>query len=123
MSKEFLYIVAGFLLIAVVLLCSYIAVDECSRMHFDDNMKLWGTRDAVPDEETAKKIADIVIRAQTEILGYGLREDWEYEITATYDTLGNRWHIHYSPGIVVGGEIMIGIRKDSGMITGLAFIP
>ena len=113
------------LLLIIVFLSVHIAIREqdpiCDRIHLDDNLQLWGREDAVPDEETAKRIADIIIEAQE---GFGLKAlypSFEYEIIVKYNDRYNQWELYYSPGPSAGGGIIINIRKDCGMITGLTF--
>jgi len=41
-----------------LLVCIFILMSvetECNRIHLDDDLRLWGTHDAIPNEETAIK--------------------------------------------------------------------
>ena len=129
--KSFLYIIMGLLVLAVISLIIYITVAsfECTRLHYDDNLRLWGSRDAVPDEETAKKIAVIVVERQMRYLNMGYQlanRDYNHEIS--FNKVENQWELYLSPippegTAYLGAEIMVSIRKDCGMITGLVFLP
>ena len=124
MNTKALYIIIGVLSALVISLLIYAICKpiRCNRLHFDDNLQLWGTTDAVPDEETALKIADTIIKAQSDSRR-GFNPDYSYDIDIAFNSQTDTWEIHYSRGNVLGGEIMVHIRKDCGMITGLAFLP
>jgi len=87
-SKGFLGIIA-ILSISVVLLMVYVftlksAEPICNRKHIDDDLRLWGKEDVVPDKETAVKIANVVLAVQ--FPGVFSRSDFVIEdhiITAT----------------------------------------
>ena len=129
MKAIFLYACVAVLLSAVISLTIYIAspktLPECERLHFDDNLKLWGTIDAVPNKETAKKIADLIIYE------YLIKYDEVFAPEEYYSEIGfndqsNEWVIYYAPippeGLGITGEgMIIYIRRDCGMITELGF--
>ena len=78
-----------------------------------------GISDAVPNAETAAKIADIALEIQfpeesTE--GFHMTE-----IIFLEDS--NLWQIYYDPGLVVGGAYVVFVRKDCGMIQRMASFP
>lgn len=112
------YVWLGVLSLSVILLSVYILIQKpiCERIHIDDNMKLWGTKDAVPDEKTAKKIADIIIDAQS-----GFEPIFDYTVEVNYNADKNEWELLYHPGAVSGGGITIHLRKDNGMVTDFWF--
>lgn len=125
MKTNILYSCIGLLLVSVISLSVYIAIRKpvCERIHIDDNMKLWGTKDAIPNEETAKKIADIIIEAQSGFSEH-LKLDYDFEIS--FNEQNNAWEVYYSPippegYLIEGGGIEIHIKRDSGMVAGLVF--
>jgi hypothetical protein len=130
MNKKALGIIIV-LSISIVSLVAYIMIlqlikHECELLHFDDNLQLWGMADAVPDAETAIKVADIIIDAQIKRFseeGRNFSTGLDYEIEVIFYDSENIWDIYYNPGATLGGAINISIRKDCGMITGMAFIP
>ena len=112
-------------LIAVLFACYYVytAFNKpiCERQHLDDELKLWGREDAVPNEETARKIADVIVDSHD-----GFAEDREYIVEINFNEKRYEWQLYYyiNPPegySVLGGEIKISIRKDCGMITNLAY--
>ena len=85
-----------------------------------ENRQLWGTTDCIPDGETAKKVADIIIET------HSMFEDSElgYSVDTRYDEIRNEWVVSYNPVheqgyIYEGGEIEFRIKRDSGMVTAL----
>ena len=73
----------------------------------------------IPDEETAEKIAAIIIEANG-----GFEEGWSYESSVEYDFLTNEWEVTYLQESIDGESFVLdaggGVRlnKDSGTITG-----
>ena len=130
MNIKYLYVCIVFLLIAVISLITYIAMPktmpECERLHYDDNLKLWGNIDAVPNGEAAQKIANVVI-GEYLWLNYGEKfYPEEYNSEVTLNPQSGEWEIYYSTippegYLAEGGAMHIYIRKDCGMITGLVF--
>jgi len=91
---------------------------ECNRIHLDDDLRLWGTHDAVPDKETAIKLAEIALHAQS----LGPHSDINYKIEVTFYEEYNLWVVLYNPGAMAGGGRVVAIRKDCGMISGMAYL-
>ena len=122
MNTKALYIIIGVLSAVVISLLIYAVCKpiSCNRLHFDDNLQLWETTDAVPDEETALKIADTIIEAQS-APHRRFNPDFNYETNIAFNSQTNEWEIYYDPGRVKGRGIWIRIRKDCGMITELAY--
>ena len=122
MKMVIMYVCLGVLTAMVISLSLFIRfrVPVCDRPHMEDIRQLWGRADAVPDEVTARRISDAVIDAQS---GFGERQ--EYDVTISFDEGRNSWSIYYQPTPLTGfgGGISIGIRRDNGMISGLAFLP
>lgn len=76
------------------------------------------TQNVVPDEETAKRIAEAVIDAD-ELWTWDPDSDYEMEISFEEDTY--RWKVAYRPKIpegmiLVDGGKYVWIRKDNGWI-------
>jgi hypothetical protein len=91
----------------------------CEHIHLDGYNQLWGYVDAVPNEETAKKLADIIIEAQS-----GFIPDIVYDYDISFNVGNNTWVVKYRPlhpdesMLFWDGERHISIRKDSGMVIG-----
>ena len=123
MKPIVIYICLSLILIAIISLSVYFFTRDstCNRIHLDDNTKLWGEYDLVPDEETAKRVADIIISAQS-----GFYEGLDYDVEITYKEDSNEWDVCYHPIVSDGmylfdGTIEILIRRDCGMVTELDF--
>lgn len=76
------------------------------------------TRDIVPNEETARRIAEAVIDAD-ELWSWNADEDYEMEIS--FDEQNYLWKVTYHPKIPEGyilldGEKAVWIRRDTGWI-------
>ena len=86
----------------------------------EETTQLWGDKDAVPDEETARKIADVIIeRRVAEMDNPSWHQD---DVTITFDDEKNEWNLHYwSPPGWAGGGVEITLRRDNGAVTSLWF--
>lgn len=76
------------------------------------------TGNVVPDEETAKRIAEAIIDADE--LGRW-DSDEEYEMEISFDEETYRWKVAYRPKlpggmILIDGPPYVWIRKDTGWI-------
>lgn len=76
------------------------------------------TKNVVPDEETAKRIAEAIIDAD-ELGTWDLDKDYEMEISFDEETY--RWRVAYLPKLPEGAMLLDGdpcvwIRKDNGFI-------
>lgn len=76
------------------------------------------TGNVVPDEETAKRIAEAIIDADE--LGRW-DSDEEYEMEISFDEETYRWEVAYRPKlaegmILIDGPPYVWIRKDTGWI-------
>ena len=122
MKMIIMYVCLGILTVSVISLSLFIRfrVPACDRTHTEDIRQLWGRADAVPDEVTARIIADAIIDAQS-----GFEKWQEYNVTICFNEEINSWRIYYqpTPPTGFGGGISIGIRRDNGMVAGLAFLP
>jgi len=117
----------GVSIILIILLSVYIVAHEpsCERIHLDDNLKLWETIDAVPDEDTARKIADIIIENLWSI-HFANEPEYEFSVQISFDDDSYAWEVYYTPippegYVIAGGGRTIHIRKDCGMITYIEF--
>ena len=122
MNKITLKIIITLLVFATSLIVYIIMLksveSECSRVHLDVDLRLWGTHNAVPDEKTAIKIAEIALNAQS----IGPLPNIEYEIEVTFYEEHNIWEVYYYPGASTYGGKVVYIRKDCGMISGMAYL-
>ena len=124
------YIIFGVWYILVIFMAIFMLTPnidaECERIHIDDNHKLWGTRDAVPNEEVAYKIAYAVIYEQLKHEGGEEFSPDDYYSEIMFNEISNEWEIYFAPippegYITLGGDMIINIRKDCGMVTELGF--
>jgi len=107
--------VISLLVYIFMLMCSDL---ECSRKHLYDDLRLWGTHDAVPDEETAIKIAKVVLNAQS----MELEPNINYEVEVTFYEEENLWRVYFGATDIIADTInrVVYIRKDSGIIFAMA---
>ena len=118
---KLLYICLNALIIAVISLILHISANR--------NMPLWGKHDAIPNEDVAKKVADIIIEAQMDRMEISNDQRLIYDfenVEITYNNKQNEWKVYYLPkpldGVYPeGGDITIYLRRDSGMVTSLGF--
>ncbi|MCL2108635.1 MAG: hypothetical protein FWH20_04725 [Oscillospiraceae bacterium] len=105
------------LLILTTSLCIHFALQksEDEQPVYADDMKLWGVEDAVPNEEVARKIADIIFIEH--IQNHEIRDVDVHEVYVTFKEESNEWEIIYSPGLVAAYGAIFNIRKDNGMIS------
>lgn len=85
------------------------------------NEKLWGTTDVISDEETAEKIAYILIDKL-----FGFNENRDYGVEVSFNDESYAWEVKYFPLLslaekeqnigILGGGRYIHIRKDSGKV-------
>ncbi len=136
MKTKFLYGCIGMLLVALISLSAYIATlqrgsdtklfEEYNQT--EDSRQLWGTTDAIPDAETAKRIADIILEAHSMINNNSAVVISGYDVKIVHDDVSNEWHVTYTPiqpdeGVILGGTLGCHIRRDNGAITELYAIP
>ena len=96
---------------------------ECGRRHINDNLQLIGGRDAVPDEETARKFADIIFDSE-DWLFPGSKEEsalfpdgYFNTVEITFNEILNEWVVAYGPQYAAATLLVVRVRKDCGMIT------
>ena len=133
MKEKIVYVLLGIFLTSTILLSVYVAISkphECEYVHLDDVLRAWssweGENDVVPDEETARKIADVVIEVRNKIRG----EEYKYiedEIIVIFNEQNYEWEVHYpyqtetENGWSLGWGTIILIRRDNGMIRDVGF--
>jgi len=117
-----LYICLGALIIAVIALsaCVFTLIQypPCDRLHIDDRPLM--TKDIIPDEETAEKVAYILLDKL-----YGIHEERDYDIHINFNEENYAWEVWYAPippegFVILGGNKRIHIRKDNGTIIHLS---
>jgi hypothetical protein len=113
MNIKIAYIIIGILLVSIISLSIYIAIRKpvCDHMHFTDNLSPWGEKDVVPDEETAMKIADAIVAGHPRFI-----PELEYYSIIIFNEQYNTWEIIYGAHGFLGGDVVIQIKKDSGMV-------
>lgn len=119
MKKYLLSFGLVFSLLIIAVLCFYIARCEpkCERIHLDEVME--EGRNIIPDEETAKEIAYILVEANL-----GFEELGVYKSRVSFNEKTNEWEVFFyqmtfDGQYILGGGRVVVINKDSGMITAL----
>ncbi len=117
MKKSVLIICLGLSFLVNALLCNYIAKRQpvCERRHLEDINR---TGNLIPDEETAKKIAEVIIDADE---NWVWDEGYTYYADVKFDEESYEWVVSYYPklppgAIMLDGEKIVWIRKDNGLI-------
>lgn len=124
MKLKFLYVCIGVLTISTILLAVYIVNSNffiknicivCNRSLSSDSMQLWGTTDAIPDEEIARKVADVIIERVVLEEGNTWYKD---NVEITFDEKKNEWKLYYwNQEYTADGSIEICLRRDNGTVT------
>jgi hypothetical protein len=124
MKFKILYVCLGLLAISTILLLVYILSPKpyvCESIHLNDVLVAWGENDIIPDEETARRIADIIIEAQFDNIDDDSVWCRDY-VVVTFDEQKYEWTVHYRfPPDTMGEGIKIYLRKDNGMVRDLWF--
>lgn len=100
----------------IIILGTYIVKSEpkCDRKHLDEIDR---SKELIPDEETALKIADAIISVDKDV---EWDEDFTYEVSVSFDEETYEWLVMYAPTIpgkvVFDGGNYIWIRKDNGYV-------
>ena len=119
MKNKILSLCLGFslLLIAILCFCFLRYKPECERLHLDDVVEKG--RNIIPDEETAKEIAYVLVEANLgfEDLGF-------YEAEVNFNEETNEWEVFfhqmtYEGEHILGGGRVVHLNRDSGMVTEL----
>jgi len=87
------------------------------------------TIDVIPDEETALKVAEILLNTHLPdaMVAPNTRPNLEFDVIIDFDEERNEWQIFYvsinptTGGAWLGTSPSIRIRKDTGEITDLGF--
>ncbi|EOS75091.1 hypothetical protein C819_02732 [Lachnospiraceae bacterium 10-1] len=97
-----------FVIIICLLVYTIRRTPKCNRVHIDEMIAF-----GVPDEEVARKIADVVV---------GIGEEKIYDVTVHFDKESDEWIITYLPkrsskDDKLSGQKVVKIRKDIGTIS------
>lgn len=123
-KKKIIYVCLGISLILNILTVGYIVRNRLFLAWYEQTYwyNIDRTGNVVPDEETAKRIAEAVIEAD-ELWTW---EPWgdsdeDYEIEISFDEETYRWKVAYLPklpegAILLDGDKIVWIRKDNGWI-------
>ncbi|MBQ9926738.1 MAG: hypothetical protein IJO65_02065 [Lachnospiraceae bacterium] len=118
MKNKYLKMYLGISVFLILFLGLYIYYPSifCKKEHFKDVSE---SRNMVPDEETAEKIADAIVEARGGLKG--LREGFFWDTTVDWDEQHNMWSVCYSQRTEGGGWLLdagaeFWIDRDSGMI-------
>ena len=118
MKMKILYSCLGIFFLIILSLGNHIVKQEpvCEREHLDEIDR---TKDIVPNEETARKIAESIIEADKQWIW---EENIIYEIDITFNELNYEWFVDYHPEIEEGAYWLDGgknvrIRRDNGLVT------
>lgn len=100
----------------IIILCVYIVKREpvCEQVHLD---VIDRSKELIPDEETALKIADAIISVDKDV---EWNEDFTYEVSVSFDEEAYEWLVTYGPTmpgkVIFDGGKYIWIRKDTGQV-------
>ena len=118
MKRKILYICLAILMLIDGALVNYILEREpvCDRTHLSDVDR---TKDIVPDEETAIRIAEANLK--TKISGWNSHGDIDYQIEVIYDEPSYEWIVIYEVAppegkFVLDGTKVLGVRRDYGHV-------
>lgn len=109
-KQAFIYLILVLSIVINILLCVHIAEpDSKYEPVYEDEIER--DKNLIPDEQTAKRVADIIVVTQENI------DVDEYEITVTFDEKKYEWVVYYRPReLMFDGGIKINIRRDNGKI-------
>lgn len=118
MKRKILYICLSASIFINALLVIHIInmKPSCEHIHYSDIDR---TKDIVPDEETARRIAETVLRMRK--YAFRLKEEHTYYTEITYNEAGHEWIVNFSlnaPGEYrfLDGGIIVGVRRDNGVV-------
>lgn len=96
---------------------------KCEHIHLDEIER---TKNVIPNEKVAEKIAEIFMNSQEGKLAWG--HGIEYGVDVTYDDQNYEWVVYYDANANVEEGLMIldankkiWIRRDYGIVTGFAW--
>lgn len=117
MKNKIIYILLSISVLINSLLVIYITNMEpsCEHTHYDDIDR---AKDMVSNEDTAKRIAEAVLRMEES--GWGLKEDFYYT-EITYNDEGYEWIVFFDLNppdevTILDAERIAGVRRDNGMV-------
>ncbi len=117
MKNKILFVCLSISILINALLVIHIINMEppCEHIHYDDIDR---TKDIVSDEETARRMAEAVLRMEKS--AWGLKEDFYYT-EIFYNEAGHEWIVYFDlnpPGEVsiLDAERIAGVRRDNGMV-------
>ena len=118
MKRKILYICLVVFMYIDSVLINYILEREpvCDRVHWSDVDR---TKDMVPDEETAIRIAEADFKMEKS--GWGYQEGTDYQIEVTYDEPSYEWIVTYDVvppegKSVLDGQRIFGVKRDNGFV-------
>lgn len=92
---------------------------ECEHIHLEEIDR---TKDVVPNENAAEKIAEIFMKSQDGKLAWGKKIDYGVEVA--YDDQNYEWIVYYDANanvedgyMILDANKKIRIRRDYGIIT------
>lgn len=107
-NRTKLIFLAFFLVVIIFLIiCTFIRTPECNYTHVDEMISF-----VVPDEEIARKIADVVM---------GIGDEKDYDVIVSFDKKSDEWVITYMPKSLPkndkeSAQRVVRIRRDIGTI-------
>lgn len=122
------YVILFLILCSVLLnmiLGTYLSIREpkCEHIHLDEIDR---TKNVIPNEKVAKKIAEIFMKSQEGKLAWGRKI--EYGVEVTYDDQNYEWIVFFDANanveedyVILDANKKIWIRRDYGIITGFAW--
>lgn len=118
MKRKVLYICLGIFMLIDSALVNYILEREpvCERTHWSDADR---SKDIVPDEETAMRLAEASFRMEKS--GWGYQEDVNYQVEVDYHEPSYEWIVTYAIAapkgyIYLDGTRTFGVRRDNGLV-------
>lgn len=120
MKRKILYICLVVFMYIDSVLINYILEREpvCDQVHWSDVDR---TKDIVPDEETAIRIAEANFKMEKSGWGYHYHDEIVYQIEVTYDEPSYEWIVTYQEvtlegELVLDGSRIFGVRRDNGFV-------
>lgn len=119
MKKSIFLILTACSVLLNIALGTYIRKPNCEHVHLDEIDR---SKDVIPNENTAEKIAEIFMKSQEGALAWG--EGIEYGVDVSYDDQNYEWIVYYDANanvedgyMILDADKKIWIRRDYGIIT------
>ena len=117
-KNKYIKILLGISVFIIAFLFLYIMwlQNWCGKVHLQDIV--CKSKDMVPDEETAEKIAYILVDTHL-----GFEESYYYDVSVRFDEKRNEWQVSYlkmTPDrkeFFGGGGFVVAIEKNTGIVT------